>query len=132
MGGTVGALLVHTPASMAGTELEATRAGGPPRHVAIIARRITERVTHTAVFPALPEGHYQLHCKPDGPVRLHATVIGGRVTETRWPDAGAEAARRRQADTGLRGQPHLQNASVHRKGPPVPRRPSAAGAVRHP
>jgi hypothetical protein len=112
IGGTVGAPLVHTPASMVGTELEATRAGGPPRHVAIIAPRTTERVTHTAVFPALPAGQYQLYCKSDGPVRLHATVIGGRVTETRWPDAGAEAARRRLADTGLRDQPHLETASL--------------------
>jgi hypothetical protein len=112
IGGAVGTLLVHTPASMAGTELEATRAGGPPRHVAVIARRAAERVTHTAVFPALPAGQYQLYCKSDGPVRLHATVIGGRVTETRWPDAGAEAARGRLADTGLRDQPHLETASL--------------------
>jgi hypothetical protein len=83
------------------------------------------------VFPALPAGHYQVHCKPDGPVRLHATVIGGRVTETCWPDAGAEAARRRLADTGLRDQPQHETASLYRKGPPVPRRPSAAGPLRH-
>ena len=85
----IGALLVHAPATMAGTEIEASRPSGRPRHVAIIARRTAERVAHTAVFPALPEGHYQLHCRPDGPVRLHATVVGGRVTEARWPDAGA-------------------------------------------
>jgi hypothetical protein len=91
--GTVGALLIHTPASMAGTEIEATRVDTPPRHVAVIARHTGERVTHTAVFRALPEGRYQLHCKPDGPVRLSAIVIGGRITETRWPDAGVAKQR---------------------------------------
>jgi hypothetical protein len=90
--GTVGALLIYTPASMAGTEIEAIRVDTPPRHVAVIARHTGERVTHTAVFRALPEGRYQLHCKPDGPVRLSAIVIGGRITETRWPDAGGREA----------------------------------------
>lgn len=88
IGDTVGALLVHTPASMAGTEIEAALHGCRPRHVAVSARRTGERVTHTAVFRALPEGRYHLHCKPDGPVRLSATVVGGCTTETRWPDAG--------------------------------------------
>lgn len=86
IGDDVGALLVHLPAAMVGDEIEVARAGSAPQHVAVIARRAGEQLAPTAVFPALAEGTYRLYRKPDGPVRLHATVVGGQITEARWPD----------------------------------------------
>jgi hypothetical protein len=62
------------------------RDGVAPQHVAVIARTVGDRKAPTAVFPALAEGTYRLHRKPDGPVRLHARVVGRRITEARWPD----------------------------------------------
>jgi hypothetical protein len=35
----------------------------------------------------LVAGDYELHVRPDGPVRLAATVTGGEVTYARWPAA---------------------------------------------
>jgi len=86
IGDDVGALLVHLPAAMVGAEIEVARAGAAPQHVAVIARRAGDRVAPTAVFPALAEGTYRLHRKPDGPERMQATVVGGRITEAHWPE----------------------------------------------
>jgi hypothetical protein len=43
-------------------------------------------VAYSAVFPALTAGHYDLYRKPDGPVRLTASVTGAHVSEVRWPE----------------------------------------------
>lgn len=91
IGGTVGALIVHMPDTMAGHEIEivpddAAIGDHPPRHVAVVARPAHMHVALTAVFPDVPEGRYALHRKPDGPVRLRATVTGGQITEARWPE----------------------------------------------
>jgi hypothetical protein len=89
IGGTVGALIVHMPVTMAGDEIELIPddAGDqPPRHVAVVARPARTRVSLTAVFPDVPEGTYALHRRPGGPVRLRATVTGGQITEARWPE----------------------------------------------
>jgi hypothetical protein len=90
IGGDVGALIVHLPAEMAGLEIGIDAI--PPRpgwqlgqHVAVIARSAGKQVQHTAVFPALRSGDYQLFCRPDGAVQLRGRVYGGHVTELRWP-----------------------------------------------
>lgn len=41
--------------------------------------------TCSAVFPELHEGTYDLHVRPDGPVRLSVAVSGGAVTNAVWP-----------------------------------------------
>lgn len=40
---------------------------------------------HSAVFPVLPGGTYELYERPAGPVRLTVEVTGGTVTDAVWP-----------------------------------------------
>ncbi len=92
IGGDVGALIVHTPGQMAGREIEICPDGERdecehPQHVAVLSRPAGSRHLHTAVFPALLCGRYELWVKPDGATRLRAMVTGGRITEVSWPDA---------------------------------------------
>jgi hypothetical protein len=91
IGEDVGALVVHMPAEMAGEEIEicpasADRTGEHRPHVAVLPRPVSHGVAYSAVFPALTAGHYDLYRKPDGPVRLTASVTGAHVNEVRWPD----------------------------------------------
>ncbi|MGI8416050.1 MAG: hypothetical protein ACR2P2_07545 [Nakamurella sp.] len=66
---------------------EHTHEHGAPPHVAVVARTAPDGSTiHSLVYGELSEGTYDLYVRPDGPVRLTASVIGGRVTELRWPD----------------------------------------------
>jgi hypothetical protein len=97
IGGDVGALVVIMPAELEGAEVEAGRrgegggrAGGHghrrPPHVAVVARPVAGGVVHSLVFGELVEGDYELYQRPDGPVELRASVIGGTVTEVSWPN----------------------------------------------
>ena len=125
IGGDVGALIVSTPAAMAGVEIEIcpSRSRGqqpdegngwwdgewrthdhPPAdhqdghshhhhddhgaawpHVAVIARPSPVGVQHTAVYPGLREGTYDLWVRPAGPTALTVTVTGAQVTTADWP-----------------------------------------------
>jgi hypothetical protein len=42
-------------------------------------------LVYSAVFFDVPEGRYELHLLPDGPVQLTVEVVGGHVTEAAWP-----------------------------------------------
>jgi hypothetical protein len=53
--------------------------------VAVVARPVGGRLVHSLVFPELVEGGYKLYRKPDGPVELTVSVVGGQVTEASWP-----------------------------------------------
>jgi hypothetical protein len=91
IGDGVGALVVRAPSDMAGREIEICPAGVSRKaeyrqHVAVLARAAGALDVHTAVFPSLSEGRYELWAKPDGPTRLIATVMGGRITDLSWPD----------------------------------------------
>lgn len=58
-----------------------------PPHVAVVPRPAPDGTTiHSLVYGELLEGTYDLYVRPNGPIRLTATVIGGQVTEARWPD----------------------------------------------
>jgi hypothetical protein len=60
---------------------------GAPPHVAVVARPAPDGSTiYSLVYGELQEGTYDLYVRPDGPVRLTASVTGGQVTELRWPD----------------------------------------------
>ena len=88
IGEDVGALIVHMPEQLASVEIEICPLGEPhpaaPReHVGVHARPGARGLT--AVFPALPEGHYELYVKPSGPTELVAQVLGGQVSEVDWP-----------------------------------------------
>jgi hypothetical protein len=91
IGGDMGALVVHMPADMAGEEIEVCpaaedRTAEHRPHVAVLPRPVSNGVAYSAVFPALAAGQYDLYRKPDGPVRLTASVTGGHVGEVCWPD----------------------------------------------
>lgn len=122
IGGDIGALIVSTPAGMAGVEIEICPSGarhtvpdeggqwwdgdwhphdhspsgaepgahhhhdGPAwPHVAVIARPSPVGAQHTAVYPGLLAGTYDLWVRPNGPTALTATVNGAHVTEATWP-----------------------------------------------
>jgi hypothetical protein len=107
IGGDIGALVVQMPAAMAGIEIEIRPIGSQPTqhhsqdhahghshehshgnlvHVAVVARPTAKGIIHSAVYPELSTGSYELYERPDGPVRLTATISGGKVTEQVWPD----------------------------------------------
>jgi uncharacterized protein YjlB len=90
IGGDVGALIVVMPDSMAGVEIEICPAGeghseAPRSHVAVLGRPAGGEIIHSAVFPALTEGRYELYRKSDGPTELIAEVSGSVVTQALWP-----------------------------------------------
>lgn len=57
----------------------------PWPHVAVVARRAPIGIVHSAVYPELSTGSYELYERPAGPVRMVADVVGGSVTEAVWP-----------------------------------------------
>ena len=58
-----------------------------PPHVAVVARPTPSgSIVHSLVYSSLTEGTYDLYVRPDGPVHLTATVIGGQVTHASWSD----------------------------------------------
>ena len=60
---------------------------GAPPHVAVVARTAPDGSTiHSLVYGEVQQGTYDLYVRPDGPIRLTATVVGGEVTHMRWPD----------------------------------------------
>lgn len=103
IGGDVGALVVTAPGTMNGVEVEIVPTGtahprpqashshshsgvhGHPPHVAVVGRPVGDKVVHALVYPELVAGTYDLYIRPDGPVRLTATVHGGEVTDCVWP-----------------------------------------------
>jgi hypothetical protein len=110
IGGDIGALVIAMPAGLTGSEIEARPVAGPALahhvhdhghghshshghdhghgslvHVGVLERNCDGTVHHTAVFGELRDGSYELYVRPDGPVRLTATVRGGAVTSERWP-----------------------------------------------
>lgn len=121
IGGDIGALVLATPAHMAGMEIEICPSGSrhdmpdeggdwwdgqwrshhhpAPEsghehhhhegrawpHVAVIARPSPVGTQHTAVYPGLLQGTYDLWVRPDGPTALTVSVTGAEVTEATWP-----------------------------------------------
>jgi hypothetical protein len=89
IGDDIGAVVLSMPAELAGTEVEArpvaTHPDGHLPHVGVLARSVAGRVSHAAVFGALPEGRYELYLRPAGPVALTVAVRGGEVTNADWP-----------------------------------------------
>jgi hypothetical protein len=108
IGGSVGALVVTMPPTLVGDEIEIRPVGSPAHshehphghghdhhhdhhleHVAVVNRPRDGRngpPVPSVVFGELEEGSYELYVRPDGPVRLAATVRGAEVTFASWPD----------------------------------------------
>jgi hypothetical protein len=54
-------------------------------HVAVLARPTANGTHHSAVYPGLRSGTYDLWLRPDQPTALTITVRGAEVTSTAWP-----------------------------------------------
>ena len=101
IGGEVGALIIGTPAALAGEEIELRPLGGEQHvvehghghghghalpHVGVVPRPAPDgQIVHSAVFFEVPAGSYELYLRPAGPVELSVTVSGGEVTYAAWP-----------------------------------------------
>jgi hypothetical protein len=85
IGGDVGALIVHTDASMHGVEVEISATGhdGERSHKDVLEREINGRPAFTAVFDKVREGTYTLWV--DDAARARDVVIAGAsVAELDW------------------------------------------------
>jgi|SRR5579864_4640375 len=79
IGEDVGALVLYTPATLHGAEIEVSPMGGnaPRVHSAVLERSVQGRVLYAATYPELAAGDYEL-CF-DGAPRF--TIRAGCVTE---------------------------------------------------
>ena len=89
IGGDVGALIIVTPARMAGEEIHVSPLHDPPgrTHALVRERRLGPASCHAAVYPALPAGDYTIWRNagsPAGTVRID----GGAATSYRWAEPG--------------------------------------------
>lgn len=108
IGGEIGALVVTTPVTMEGVEVEIRpqsghrhgadhghhhghddghdhdHGGGHP-HVAVVNRPVADTHVPSLVFPELVEGRYELYEKGTQAVRLTVDVRGGEVATAAWP-----------------------------------------------
>jgi hypothetical protein len=85
IGGDVGALIVHAPANLLGTEIEISPAGEDDRrsHKDVLERRMGDRPAYTAVFDGLREGAYTLWSR-DVPRARDVRITGGAIAEVDW------------------------------------------------
>jgi hypothetical protein len=85
VGDGVGALLIVTGATRVGEEIEVEPVGrtGARTHVAVLTRRVGERIAHAAVFPSLHAGEYAV-LRDDGSVAARVTVPAAGVAELDW------------------------------------------------
>jgi hypothetical protein len=83
------------PADWTGREIEIRRAGDPWKgtHVAVLARHLPAGVDHSAFFPSLEQGAYELrpihahgpHAhEPHGSQIRTAQITGGAVADVVW------------------------------------------------
>jgi hypothetical protein len=89
IGGDVGALIIITPARMAGEEIHISPLHDPAgrTHALVRERRLGPASCHAAVYPALAAGNYTIwrHAgTPAGTVRID----GGAAASYRWAEPG--------------------------------------------
>ena len=94
LGPGIGALVLHTPPELDGTEIEISRATLPDREGNVPAKRthsqVRQRITaggtkFAAVYPGLAAGEYTIWRDATTPA-ITVTVGGGQVTSAWWPD----------------------------------------------
>jgi hypothetical protein len=85
IGGTLGALIIHTHAANDGLEIEVSPVGADTTrtHAAVRPRHLAAHTSHCAVISPLPEGDYTIWRTADTPDTVLA-VRGGQVTEHHW------------------------------------------------
>ncbi|MGH9122526.1 MAG: phospholipase [Acidimicrobiales bacterium] len=89
LGGSVGAVIVHTPSTMVDTEIEVRRAGAEwtGAHATVRERTVEGGPLFAVVLGGLEEGDYELRehrTRGDGPT-IEVVVVGGRVSRVNWP-----------------------------------------------
>jgi hypothetical protein len=85
IGDDIGALVLLTPDSLVGQEIEVSPVDDDRRrtHTQVHRRNVAGRTLGVAVYPALPEGRYRI-CDDD-PTRQHrVSIVGGKVAEVDW------------------------------------------------
>ena len=92
IGAGIGALVVHTPGSLHGHEIEVSPVADPAarKHAAVRARFVSGGVSFAMVVDGLPAGRYTVWRDPVTPI-AEVDVPDGGVGEYSWP-VGAEAA----------------------------------------
>ncbi len=85
VGADVGALVLYTPPSLDGEEIEISRDGDPRRtHSRVRPRHVPAGTRYAAVYPGLPAGRYTIWRDERHPAAT-VTVAGGQVTSCHWP-----------------------------------------------
>jgi hypothetical protein len=86
LGPGAGALVLRTPSSLDGAEIEISRADtdGPRTHSMVRPRHVAGATLHAAVYPDLPPGDYVIWTSRDVPGGNFA-ITAGSVTTTVWP-----------------------------------------------
>jgi hypothetical protein len=92
VGAGTGALVLHTPADLAGQEIEISPASGGPAahrtHSLVRERNTSAGTSYAAVYPGVAAGDYTLW-RDDATPAAVITINGGQVTCYRWPDNAA-------------------------------------------
>ena len=103
VGAGIGALVLQTPAGLAGQEIEISPASGGPAahrtHSVVRERNTSAGTSYAAVYPGVAAGDYTLW-RDDSTPGAVITINGGQVTWYRWPD-GAEPAGDQSAGDAL-------------------------------
>jgi hypothetical protein len=94
VGAGIGALVLDTPAGLAGQEIEISPASGGlgarRTHSLVRERRTSAGISYAAVYPGLPAGDYTLWRDGATPGAT-ITIDAGQVTWYRWPDSSGPA-----------------------------------------
>ncbi|GAB1640998.1 phospholipase [Krasilnikovia sp. MM14-A1259] len=93
IGADIGALVIHTPGSLHGHEIEVSPVDAPDTrtHAAVRARYVSTGVRFSVVIDSLRAGRYAIWRDPVTPL-AEVDISGGSVTEFEWPQEGAAAA----------------------------------------
>ncbi|MFI5494098.1 phospholipase [Actinoplanes sp. NPDC051859] len=88
IGAGIGALVIHTPGSLHGHEIEVSPVSDATRrtHAAVRARYVSDGVLFSVVIDSLPAGRYVVWRDPVTPL-AEVDIASGAVTEYDWPEA---------------------------------------------
>jgi hypothetical protein len=95
VGGSIGALVLHTPAALDGREIEISPHGVPAArrtHSQVRERRAGGSMQYAAVYPGLAAGDYTIWRDASTPADV-VTISGGQVTSCHWPERPPSAQR---------------------------------------
>jgi hypothetical protein len=113
VGAGTGALVLHTPAGLAGQEIEISPASGGPAarrtHSLVRERNTSAGTSYAAVYPGVAAGDYTLWRDDVTPAAM-ITINGGQVTSYRWPDSPEPGGEQAAGDAlpALEGTEHAR------------------------